>query len=504
MWKKLWWISLIFIICLKSQQAYPVSLDVTSGWNLLSIPVNPPDKTIQGILGDNVESVISLWKWINSAQGNWAVSLPNASDSTKAYIQQKGFLELKDINAGEGFWVNAKKGFTISLEGQYPDEPFLALSKGWNLVGLKDVKTWDVEELFEGVKSSILSVWAWDKSDGNGNWAVYLPQYSDKGKAYAEQKGFSLLKYISPTVGFWVNASSSTPEFPPIPLELRVLTRADNRLLPVAGARVYLGDTLLADTNQHGIFIYPSSKPLNLTIEKEGFNKKSVSLPASKGRTHIILDSVKGVGVIEDENTKEEVSLPKKSLSKEFIEYPNLFIMEAIILESAKPTPKIISDKISSLIISNMKLKVDSTVAIKTWSTVPEKDKDAIIEDSQYSFIIAGADVLITDSIGNKKTNSEIGFTANVSVTIKNQNLSQNLISISEIKSKLENGTGRLQLYAKKENGWEVIGEAELKEKDGMFELSNASGVHLEGLYSFAFVFSKVKAVKGLVYSKDS
>lgn len=35
-----------------------------------------------------------------------------------------------------------------------------------------------------------------------------------------------------------------------------------------------------------------------------------------------------------------------------------------------------------------MKLKVDSTVAIKTWSTVPEKDKDAIIEMAKCTVLI--------------------------------------------------------------------------------------------------------------------
>ncbi len=78
----------------------------------------------------------------------------------------------------------------------------LNLGASWNLVSSR--VSIDTSAVF-GDKD-LESVWKWE----NGIWAVMLPKQSDKGKAYANSKGFEFLSKIEPGEGFWVNSKEST------------------------------------------------------------------------------------------------------------------------------------------------------------------------------------------------------------------------------------------------------------------------------------------------------
>ena len=183
--------------------AMDMALDLTNGWNLLGIYLEPSDGSIGGIFSGANETIISAWKWVNNS---WAVYLEDYTEEQfTTYITAKGFASLTDIANGEGFWVNAKNPLTLNISGAFPQDTALSVSSGWNLMSLKGNQTKLITTLVSGNQDSIASLWKWE----NGTWAVFLPGQEDNGAAYAGGKGFTLLEEINPGEGFWVNADVS-------------------------------------------------------------------------------------------------------------------------------------------------------------------------------------------------------------------------------------------------------------------------------------------------------
>lgn len=84
----------------------------------------------------------------------------------------------------------------------------VSLSQGWNLIGNPLERALTVADIFEG-NSSVVTVWKWNASQSA--WAFYTPSMTASAlQTYASGKGYSVLDQISPTEGFWVNASAAT------------------------------------------------------------------------------------------------------------------------------------------------------------------------------------------------------------------------------------------------------------------------------------------------------
>ena len=176
--------------------------DISSGWNLLSLPKAPTDKTVEAIFGDIKDNITSVWKWVDN---KWAVYLPGATDGGVSYAAAKGFNPLEGIGCGEGFWVNSDTAQTLTVSGTQPVDTSCNLTEGWNLMGLKSIQGKSITDLVSGNETKIVSIWKWD----SGTWAVYLPGEADGGAAYAAGKGFNELSIINPGEGFWMNCTEA-------------------------------------------------------------------------------------------------------------------------------------------------------------------------------------------------------------------------------------------------------------------------------------------------------
>lgn len=170
-----------------------LSLQIGNGWNLLSSTISIDTAAL---LGD-ASTYTSAWAWRDNT---WAVYLPG-EQQPGGYATAKGFTELATIAPGEGFWLNAQQGGALTIPGT-PLSGGIAITSGWNLVGLKGDQDITVADLLSG-KTGIVSLWKWE----SGNWAVRLPDEQDGGQGYATDKGFGLLQAIAPGEGFWVNST---------------------------------------------------------------------------------------------------------------------------------------------------------------------------------------------------------------------------------------------------------------------------------------------------------
>lgn len=157
--------------------------------------------------------VTTVWKWI-SGSNTWAFYAPVLANQGGAVLQDyavsRGYQVLTTVNSGEGFWVNAKQPFDITL----PSGNAIATSyfqthtaQGWNLLSIGETRT--VQEFCAALGFNITTLWAWDSP--NSAWYFYAPSLDTAGtlSTYITNKNYldfiGANKSLSNGVGFWIN-----------------------------------------------------------------------------------------------------------------------------------------------------------------------------------------------------------------------------------------------------------------------------------------------------------
>ena len=156
------------ILLLTASAANAVTLNFTTGWNLVGNSVNAPLTVATDF--NNAANVATVWKWI-PATGKWAFYTPTQTDGGAAYATGKGYDFLATINGGEGFWVNAKLLFALTLAGTTPYSLGTSdLTAGWNLVSTGDVLSpAQLDTKLGGATGapSFKTMWAWNATGSN-------------------------------------------------------------------------------------------------------------------------------------------------------------------------------------------------------------------------------------------------------------------------------------------------------------------------------------------------
>ena len=189
------------------------SINASAGWNLVGNSVSSP-MPVASAFGD-ASKVASVWKWVT--QGNsagvsyptWAFYTPGQRDGGQAYASSRGYEFLSTINAGEGFWVNAKTRLSIPLPNgrAVATAAFQDRGPGWHLLSTGDTKT---PGAFNA-DFAVTTLWTWDSA--LSQWYFYAPSLQTQGgnalSDYISAKGYldfaSANKTLGPGVGFWAN-----------------------------------------------------------------------------------------------------------------------------------------------------------------------------------------------------------------------------------------------------------------------------------------------------------
>ncbi len=201
------------------------TITLSTGWNLLGNGTDQP-LTMTTLVGDKADSVTTVWKW-DVAQLGWQFFAPSMDATTlQTYATNKSYGVLSQINAGEGFWVNAAKAFSVTLPSgtaisgnDFQDSKPLSLKKGWNLVAIGNSLSPSAFNIALSTSPPIASVvpinlttlWAWDSLQSQ--WYFYAPHLEAQGGTaltdYIVNKGYfdftATHKLLGPGLGFWVN-----------------------------------------------------------------------------------------------------------------------------------------------------------------------------------------------------------------------------------------------------------------------------------------------------------
>lgn len=200
-------------------------LNLAPSWNLVGNSVNAP-LTVATTFG-NAANVSTVWKWI-PATSKWAFYTPLEADGGAAYAATKGYDFLTTINAGEGFWVNAKAAFTATLPAgtevttaRFQDAltPPNPLPAGWSLISVGGNPTPVTFNNGIGltppatgtIAPNLTTLWAWDSA--SANWYFYAPSLDANGTLATYITGKNYLNFgakpLDPAMGFWVNRPAS-------------------------------------------------------------------------------------------------------------------------------------------------------------------------------------------------------------------------------------------------------------------------------------------------------
>lgn len=168
------------------------SIDLTTGWNLVSLPVVPSTTTASTVLGalDNIATIQSVFTY-DALTGTWLVYHPNSPETST----------FSTMDTGTGYWIDylAVSPATISgtgnlfLEGANTP-PQKTLAAGWNLIGY-----YQLENTTNVAANAALSTIT-------GQW-TQLRTYNNTSKQFQSVLGTN---NMSPGQGYWIFMKSST------------------------------------------------------------------------------------------------------------------------------------------------------------------------------------------------------------------------------------------------------------------------------------------------------
>ena len=194
-----------------------VALSVLPGWNLLGNPVKQRI-AVASRFGDAAK-VNSVWKWDNAA-AKWQFYAPNLSATDlQSYAASQGHEVPSEIEAGDGFWVNAKVQADLgSVSGSAINLRQSSLAAGWNLVATASAITPQDFNLSLSttpptagqVLINLTSLWAWDSAQTR--WYFYAPSLEAQGAGaladHANSQNYNDFaagrKTLGNGAGFWV------------------------------------------------------------------------------------------------------------------------------------------------------------------------------------------------------------------------------------------------------------------------------------------------------------
>ena len=177
------------------------------------------------VFGDTTR-VTTVWKWDVTTTG-WQFYAPTmTAQNLQTYAAGKGYGVLSAVGAGEGFWVNVKQPFTITLPNgaavrglDFQSGGTRALAAGWNLIAIGESLSASgfnnalsiSPPVASVVPQNLSTLWAWDNAESK--WCFYAPNLEAKGGTvltdYIASKGYldfmAANRLLWPGTGFWVN-----------------------------------------------------------------------------------------------------------------------------------------------------------------------------------------------------------------------------------------------------------------------------------------------------------
>jgi|GEM_PF-5212522 len=135
----------------------PNLIVLTKGWNFVSFPKEPAQKTIENAFQGLLSKIRIIWSYDNEEK-RWLRWKPEGGNTNS----------LSEIKAGPGYWIYMNEPSAIDISSwTEPQSKTIALFEGWNLVGwLGEEKS--LSDALTGLNGQWIIIWSWDK----GEWSA--------------------------------------------------------------------------------------------------------------------------------------------------------------------------------------------------------------------------------------------------------------------------------------------------------------------------------------------
>jgi hypothetical protein len=167
-----------------------VNVRLYPGWNLVSIPVRPPNTATANALS----SISGHYDMV------WAYDATNASNPWKKYKPGAPSYAntLTSVTERMGLWIHATSATTLTLVGQIQASSSIPLVTGWNLVGYATTQTKPITEALTSIAGTYLQVQSYDVTDVADPWKLFDP---------AVPPPINDLTRLEPGRGYWIKLS---------------------------------------------------------------------------------------------------------------------------------------------------------------------------------------------------------------------------------------------------------------------------------------------------------
>ncbi len=173
------------------------TIQLSEGWNLISLPLIPNSTNIEDILaGLSEEGSVDSVQYYDNESGEWL-----------SYVVSDGIGDLLTMEDGKGYWVYAKQPTSLTINGSetnaapYNPVNIYKAGKGWNLIGLKSVNDMAVENYISQIGDNDL---IWEYS--NGQYELIYSSTEDKSNIM--KTGFGYWLYVNNESGLYYYPSN--------------------------------------------------------------------------------------------------------------------------------------------------------------------------------------------------------------------------------------------------------------------------------------------------------
>jgi hypothetical protein len=171
-----------FLAFCSSLQAQTNSISLNQGWNLISLPLQPANNSIDQVL--------------SGVQGKFEAvySFDTVKSSYKSYVAGGDENDLTSLEAGKGYWLYMTEAAELRVTGS-PAPSSISLFEGWNLVGLNSTAALSATKALESINTKISAVYTFDGA--SNAYKGYVP-----GEV-------SELTQMEPGRGYWIYSNEN-------------------------------------------------------------------------------------------------------------------------------------------------------------------------------------------------------------------------------------------------------------------------------------------------------
>jgi hypothetical protein len=168
------------LVMTTSVHAENATIQLNTGWNLISIPVSPGSTSISSVLSGAMSKIEAVYAYNGTS---YEAFVPGESSNT-----------LTTIESGRGYWVYLNDSATLNVEGSTAPRS-ISIREGWNLVGYNSTMALSASEALQSINGKYLAIYAYDSS--SNEYRAHIPGES------------SDLTQMEPGNGYWVYATES-------------------------------------------------------------------------------------------------------------------------------------------------------------------------------------------------------------------------------------------------------------------------------------------------------